>query len=263
MNKKMENSTVVFTGLVDEYLRYRPRYPKTFLNELLDVFHADSTGRLLDLGCGPGTATLDMRHRFREVIGVDPNKDMHQAACQQKEMYQATNVDFRLMRAEDINEKLGKFQLITCVSAFHWMDRRQVLQKSLELLNEGGGIAIWGMGSFWARREKWQEIMIDIVKKYLGPERQGSELMNRKPSHQIIVREEGFRNVEMLKFPIIQTWNLEKIMGYLYSSSFAAKELFGDKLPMFDQEVREALRAFSPDDHFEDHVTIKVIVGWK
>ncbi|MCH5584858.1 class I SAM-dependent methyltransferase [Shimazuella sp. AN120528] len=263
MNKDMGNSSVVFTGLADEYVQFRPRYPKAFLNQLLDFFHVDGSGRLLDLGCGPGTVTLDMRDRFQEVVGLDPNEDMFKAACLQKEREKAGNVQFQLMRAEDISEKLGSFQLVTCVSSFHWMDRRLVLQKAYQLLTDGGGIAIWGMGSFWARREKWQEIMIDIVKKYLGPERHGSEAMNRKPSHQIVVKEEGFKNVEMQKYPIVQTWDLERIMGYLYSSSFAAKELFGDRLPEFDREVREALQTFSPDDHFEDHITIKVIVGWK
>ncbi len=259
----MGNSSVVFTGLVDEYVQYRPRYPKIFLDQLLDSFHVDGSGRLLDLGCGPGTVTLDMRHRFHEAIGVDPNEDMYKAACIQKDREKADNVQFQLMRAEDISEKLGSFQLVTCVSSLHWMDRRLVLQKAHQLLTDVGGIAIWGMGSFWARREKWQEIMIDIVKKYLGLERRGSEVMNRKPSHQIVVKEEGFKNVEMLKYPIVQTWDLERIMGYLYSSSFAAKELFGDQLPEFDREVRDALQTFSPENHFEDHITINVIVGWK
>ncbi|MRG27786.1 hypothetical protein [Laceyella tengchongensis] len=73
----------------------------------------------------------------------------------------------------------------------------------------------------------------------------------------------GFKKVETCPFPIVLYWDIERIMGYLYSTSFAAKSLFKDKFDAFDQEARQLLQAINPNGFFEDRVTIHVIVGWK
>lgn len=42
----------LFTGTAWHYARYRPGYPQVFFDDLVQRFHLDGTGRLLDLGCG-------------------------------------------------------------------------------------------------------------------------------------------------------------------------------------------------------------------
>jgi 2-polyprenyl-3-methyl-5-hydroxy-6-metoxy-1,4-benzoquinol methylase len=204
--------------------------------------------------------TLDMSHRFKEVIGIDPNLEMIKTAKHQRELRKCDHVH---LRAEEIDSTFGTFQVVTCVSSFHWMERREVLEKVFSMIQSGGGIAIWGMGSFWAQREKWQIALIELIKMYLGPERHGETLIKQHPSHQEIVQEAGFKRVETRPFPIVLNWDIEQIMGYLYSTSFAAKSLFKNKFYVFDQEARQLLQAMNPNSSFEDHVTINVIVGWK
>ncbi|WP_438003003.1 class I SAM-dependent methyltransferase [Sorangium sp. So ce321] len=41
----------------------------------------DGSGRLLDVGCGPGTITIELADRFEEAIGLDPDEDMLTAAA--------------------------------------------------------------------------------------------------------------------------------------------------------------------------------------
>lgn len=44
----------LFAGKASYYARFRPGYPKVFFDEVVQRFHLDGSGRLLDLGCGTG-----------------------------------------------------------------------------------------------------------------------------------------------------------------------------------------------------------------
>lgn len=67
------------------------------------------------------------------------------------------------------------------------------MRKVFPLIQSGGGIAIWGMGSFWAQREKWQAALIELIKKYLGSKRHGETMIKQHPSHQEMVQEAGLK----------------------------------------------------------------------
>ncbi|WP_437302228.1 class I SAM-dependent methyltransferase [Sorangium sp. So ce388] len=45
------------------------------------LLRTDGSGRLLDVGCGPGTITIELADRFEEAIGLDPDEDMLTAAA--------------------------------------------------------------------------------------------------------------------------------------------------------------------------------------
>jgi hypothetical protein len=44
------SSRSLFTGTAWHYARYRPGYPQELLDDIVERFHLDGTGRLLDLG---------------------------------------------------------------------------------------------------------------------------------------------------------------------------------------------------------------------
>lgn len=57
----------------DRYDRCRPSYPSDFYR-ILDQYHKGQRHLLVDVGCGPGTATLQMAKELREfdkIIGTD------------------------------------------------------------------------------------------------------------------------------------------------------------------------------------------------
>jgi cyclopropane fatty-acyl-phospholipid synthase-like methyltransferase len=51
-------------------------YPPQVAEALVDALDLDGTGRLLDVGCGPGSLTLLLAPHVAEAIGVDPDADM-------------------------------------------------------------------------------------------------------------------------------------------------------------------------------------------
>ncbi|HLI79283.1 MAG TPA: class I SAM-dependent methyltransferase, partial [Candidatus Binataceae bacterium] len=110
----------IYKGTAWYYSRFRPRYPETLLTLLRDTFSLDGRGRLLDLGCGPGTVALRIAHLFEHVIAMDPEPDMLTEARAQTERAGVSNIEWRRGSSEDLSPALGNFRLVTMGNSFHW-----------------------------------------------------------------------------------------------------------------------------------------------
>lgn len=75
------------------------------------------------------------------------------------------------------------------------------------------------------------------------------------------VPESPFSQVEEHTVPVTRTWTPDAILGYLYSTSFAAPQLFGDRLGNSDQAVRAALAKLSDADTFEEDNEFVIRIG--
>jgi cyclopropane fatty-acyl-phospholipid synthase-like methyltransferase len=66
----------LYAGSAEYYARGRFDYPQELADALRDELGLDGTGRLLDVGCGPGPLTLLLAPLFDRVVGVDADADM-------------------------------------------------------------------------------------------------------------------------------------------------------------------------------------------
>jgi ubiquinone/menaquinone biosynthesis C-methylase UbiE len=123
-----------FTGAAAYYARFRPEYPRQLLEHLAERLGLDGSGRLLDLGCGPGTISLAMREWFTEVIGLDVNAAMLSQARARASDLGASNVQFSIRPAEEIGPDLGAFRLVTAGRSLTWMNREVVIDRAYDLL---------------------------------------------------------------------------------------------------------------------------------
>ena len=128
----------LFKGTSAYYERGRLPYAPGFVETLTTVLGLDGSGRLLDVGCGPGTVTLALAPFFTEVVGIDPDKDMLSEAGQQAIRREVTNARWVAARAEDLPAGLGKFRVVVFAQSFHWTDRDRVAATVLEMLEPGG-----------------------------------------------------------------------------------------------------------------------------
>jgi trans-aconitate methyltransferase len=94
---------------------------------------------VLDLGCGPGLLTREIRARTDGVVvGVDPSEGMIAQAQGQG----ATNITFLVSAAEDLAMP-GQFDAIFCNSALQWFcDPARALTNCADALRPGGRIAL-------------------------------------------------------------------------------------------------------------------------
>ena len=76
----MPYDPTIFRGSAAYYIRGRPPYSRSLASTLAIEVGLDGLGRLLDVGCGPGTLTITLADQFEEVIGLDPDAEMLAAA---------------------------------------------------------------------------------------------------------------------------------------------------------------------------------------
>ncbi|KAF2498570.1 S-adenosyl-L-methionine-dependent methyltransferase [Lophium mytilinum] len=136
------------------YASFRIPYPPKLINTIISTH--ESTGghltTLLDVGCGPGTATHSLAPLFTNAYGADPGAAMIEAAQKDAPITASgAPVRFFVSTAEDLltsipEIKPGSVDLITAATAAHWFKLPGFYAAAAELLKPGGSIAMWCTG---------------------------------------------------------------------------------------------------------------------
>src|SRR4051794_8829959 len=69
-----------FDAAADQYQTARPDYPTELFDDLLSVTGLQPPARLLEIGCGPGKATVPMAERGFAITAVELGPDLAHAA---------------------------------------------------------------------------------------------------------------------------------------------------------------------------------------
>jgi SAM-dependent methyltransferase len=263
----MPSSPELFAGTAAYYARYRPPYPDQIFRHIVEAFALDGSGRLLDVGCGPGTFTFRLRPYVAEVVAVDASREMIEEGQRQASIGRISGIDWRAMPAESISTELGQFKLVTIASAFHWMDRDAVLARCYDVATSGGGLVISsGIASWWESQVPWHKAVIGVVKDWLGPERRTSQGIcptgEHEPFEQAFARSQ-FDLFDHAEASYTHVWDIESIIGFLYSTSFANRALLGHNLAAFEEELQDTLSHLSAGGRFQEDITFDYFLARK
>ncbi|MSR71362.1 MAG: class I SAM-dependent methyltransferase [Candidatus Taylorbacteria bacterium] len=260
----------LFKGTAPYYSMYRLGYLPEFFDYIANYFNLNRKGKLLDLGCGTGQLTIPLAKYFEAVIGIDPEQEMLDEAQKQKDKTGIKNITLVRSNAEDISCDLGTFKLTTIGAAFHWMKQAEVLQKIYNLTEKGGGLVlVYDSAGLWAtkdnQKEEWKQAVRNTIKKYLGEKRRAGNSFYKKSERAFtdLIDESSFGMHEMWTHIYTRKWTLESILGFLYSTSFASRRLFGSRLVEFENELTTLLLKIEPTGIFEEQSTIEAILTKK
>jgi SAM-dependent methyltransferase len=244
-----------------------PTGPKPYASALGDALaqhlFLDGRGRLLDVGCGPGTVALFFANLFESVIGLDPDAGMLAEARDAAVEHHVTNASWVQMRAEDLPGSLGTFRVISFAQSFHWMDRPRVASAVRKMLDSDGAVVQVGLwhtnppnqalpnGSF----PPIPEVAIDdLRRRWLGPDRRaGQGFRNTSPDGEdAVFQAAGFTPEVIVVVPDhrILGRSVEDVVAWVLSTSSTAPHLFGDRLDEFIRDLRLLLLEASPEGRF-------------
>ncbi len=233
----------MFRGTASYYARYRPGYPLELLEELGVAAGLDGTGRLLDLGCGPGTIAIPLAAHVEQVLAVDSEPEML------AELRRAAppNVVAVEASAEEIDASWGTFRLATIGRALHWFDGELVLSKLVGLTS-----AVALLGDSLDQSEALCSVL-EISRDLLG---------ERPPMREPGVRYEQaladspFSEVDELWAMVERTWTVDQLIGFAYSTSFASPLRVGERRDEFESAMRQRLQP-----HYRERLRVSALLG--
>ena len=240
----------LYEGSAGYYAAGRVAYPPGLVTALVEDLSLDGTGRLLDVGCGPGSLTLLLAPSVGQAVGVDADAEMLAEGARLARQRGVTNVSWRHLRAEQLPADLGPVRLVTLAQSFHWMDRPRVAAILRDLLEPGGALVHVSATTHEGENPDdddtppWRAVD-DLIAAYLGPRRRaGQGLRPPGPDDEDeIYTAAGFdgpRPIVVPAWPVER--GVEQILASVHSLSYAAPHLFGARLDAFDRDLRRLLR---------------------
>ena len=260
----MPYDPTIYLGSAAYYARGRPPYSRDLAATLAAEVGLDGTGRLLDVGCGPGTVAIALAGHFASAIGLDPDADMLTAAADRAAAAGIGNIRWVQALAEKIPAlELGTFQLVTFGQSFHWTDRERVAEAVFDILEPGGALALIVHAHAGRPQPAGpghppipHDAIHALIDRYLGPRRragQGFASQHADRFEDALGRTRFGRPRSIFctgRADIVQ--DIDGVLANYLSASYAAPHLFGERLPAFEADVRAELAACSPSGLFWD-----------
>jgi ubiquinone/menaquinone biosynthesis C-methylase UbiE len=116
----MHNSTTRFSNRVEQYVKYRPGYPKEIIAFLHQQVELDDSKIIADIGSGTGISAQLFLENGNVVYAVEPNDAMRTKA--EELFYTYTSFISTAATAEATTLPDSGIDLIVAGQAFHWFD---------------------------------------------------------------------------------------------------------------------------------------------
>jgi SAM-dependent methyltransferase len=131
-----------YGSVAEAYDRTRPGYSQKFIDRIVEVTDLNANSRILEIGCGPGTATKSFANLNCEIIALEPNPEACQLAkhnCRRYAKVEIINSTF-----EEWVLPVDRFDVAMAATSFHWIDPHIACQKIFRALKESGYlILLW------------------------------------------------------------------------------------------------------------------------
>jgi SAM-dependent methyltransferase len=133
-----------YSPVAQAYNQVRPRYPQEIINRTVEVANLTPESRILELGCGPGNATVSYAKLGFSMVCLEPS----QAACQFARQNCAAypKVEIQQTTFEECKLEPGQFNAVLAATSFHWMNPDTAYRKTADALcKDGTLILLWNM----------------------------------------------------------------------------------------------------------------------
>jgi len=244
------------------YARYRRGYPAELIARLLE-FNREGRGRLLDLGCGTGHLLLQLAGFFDQAVGIDPEPDMLREARMAAREGAVENVEWIAGSSRDLRtleHALGRFDLVTIGTAFHFMEPRTTLSE-LQRIAPGGAVAVAYNGSpMWLHPDPWAQALRRSLEARLGPIGDTDFTDEAIDACETTMRNLGYTQIERWERVYEETIDTDFVIGHMLSAISTA-QIPATHRRAFAEEIRTALAGVAPSGRVAETIPVRAVIG--
>jgi len=136
------DSTLRFSSRVENYVRYRSGYPSQVLDVLKNDCKLTPRSIVADIACGTGIFTRMLLDHGNKVVGIEPNREMREAAERLLAAYPNFSSIAGTAEATTLPDESVDFA--TAAQAAHWFDLPRARREFSRILKPGGwAVLIW------------------------------------------------------------------------------------------------------------------------
>ncbi|MEH2237996.1 class I SAM-dependent methyltransferase [Nostoc sp.] len=135
-----------YSPVADVYYNARPHYPKELIDRSVALAQLDSDASILEVGCGPGNATVAFAQFGFSMTCLEPNQDF----CHLVQRNCATypNVAIHNTSFEEWELEAKQFNAVLSANAFHWIPSEIRYAKAATALRDNGFlILLWNLSA--------------------------------------------------------------------------------------------------------------------
>jgi ubiquinone/menaquinone biosynthesis C-methylase UbiE len=243
-----------FTGRVDDYERYRTRYPARVTELLREHCRLRREDVVADVGAGTGMLAQVFLEHGNRVIAIEPNAEMRAACARQLSGYEGLRIVDAAAEATGLDA--ASVDLVAVGRAFHWFDRERALAEFERILKRGGWVVLATNrraqdGSEQAR--EYEAILLEHGTDYAQVRGGYRSYEGLKPY--------GDAETFDVTIPGEQTLTLEEFLGQ--TQSLSVTPMPGDaKYKGMQKALREFFAKWSADGALRLE-TVCQLVGWR
>jgi SAM-dependent methyltransferase len=245
--------TTRFSDRVDNYVRYRPGYPREVLELLRRECGLHPNHFVADIASGTGLFTRLLLENGNSVFAVEPNAEMREMGDHELASY--PKLVSVAGTAEETTLASASMDFVTAAQAAHWFDLRRARAEFVRILKPGGWcVLIWN-----ERRTDRTPFLRDYEQMLLDYGTDYKEVRHERTTaiiHSFFAPEPCQERI----FDLRQRFDYEGVAGRLLSSSYAPLAGHPNYAPMM-RELERIFRRHAADGTAEFEYNTRVYYG--
>lgn len=155
-SQALEQRKSCYSPAAEAYNQARPRYPEALIRRVVEVAQLSFNSKILEVGCGPGTATVAFAPFGCSIVCLEPNPDFCQLAQQNCKPY--PTVEIRNTSFEEWTLGAEKFDAVLAATSFHWIPPEVGYPKAADALRKDGYLILLWNKELQPRYEVYQTL---------------------------------------------------------------------------------------------------------
>ncbi|MCU1264504.1 MAG: putative methyltransferase [Acidobacteria bacterium] len=249
----MSDPTRRFSSRVDNYVKYRPGYPREVIKLLAAECGLTRTAVVADVGSGTGIFSELLLQNGNRVYGVEPNQAMREAAERLLQDYPVFNSI--VGAAERTTLADHSVDLVTAGQAFHWFDQAKARQEFRRILRRDGWVAL-----IWNERRLDSSEFLRALEALLVSFGTDYEQVRHENVYEDIAAFFGANALNTATFENLQHLDFRGLEGRICSASYCP-EPGHPRFELMLESLRTIFRTYAKDGKVTIEYDTKVYYG--